>query len=198
MSKNLDNLDIQEVTIAEVGDGLKAWLTSGEDASSDGPENAPQEDAPQEDAQEPQEGPQGPQDEPVEPTPQDDTPDSPEAADEAEDTPQEDAAEADNLAQAYAELQAKVAELEAREAARVEAQEKTSTLAEAGIRGDYSQLLTGSKDTWAAQIKMLKEFAAENAPAVSIPRDPAVDADLFDAPKEISAEEFLRSRSNEW
>lgn len=195
MTKDLDSIGDQEPTMGEVGDGLKAWLTSSEDdgqeEATEEPQGAPQEDTPQEGAEEPQDG-------PVEPNPQEDAADSPEAADEAEDTPQEDAAEADNLAQAYAELQAKVAELEAREAARAEAAQKTEALAAAGIKGSYTQLLTGSSDTWAAQIEMLKQFAAENAPAVSIPRDPAVDADLFDTPKEITADDFLKGSRDEW
>lgn len=202
MTKNLNSIGDQEPTMGEVGDGLKAWLTSRED---DGQEEATEEpqDASQEPSQEPkedtpQEGAEEPQDGPVDPNPQDDTADSPKAPEEPEDMPQEDTAEADNLAQAYAELQAKVAELEAREAARAEAAQKTEALAAAGIKGNYGQLLTGNSDTWAAQIALLKEFAAENMPAVSIPRDPAVDADLFDAPEEITADEFLKSHHDEW
>lgn len=199
MSKNLDNLDTQEPTLEEVGNGLKAWLASGDDASSEEPQDAPQEDTPQEDDQEPQEGPQEPQGEPVEPAPQEDAADSPEATDGPEDAPHEGVSEADTLAQAYAELQAKVTELEAREAARAEAAQKTEALTAAGIKGNYGQLLTGSNDTWAAQIEMLKQFAAENMPAVSLPRDPAVDADLFsDDSKDITADEFLRGRRDEF
>lgn len=205
MTKNLDNLDIQEAPLEEVGDGLKAWLTGQEDApapeAADGPENASQKDVRPADTpngSEPQDDTQEPQDEPVDPNPEEGTADSPKAAEEPENTPQEDTAEADNLAQAYAELQAKVAELEAREAARAEAAQKTEALAAAGIKGSYTQLLTGNSDTWAAQIEMLKQFAAENAPAVSIPRDPAVDADLFDAPKEITADDFLKGSRDEW
>ncbi|MFC2340095.1 MAG: hypothetical protein ACFNLW_09470 [Olsenella sp.] len=208
MTKDHD-INAQEPTMDEVGDGLKAWLTSQGDVpapeAADGPENASQKDVRQADTpngSEPQddtqEDAQGPQDGPVEPAPQEDAADSPEVADEAEGTPQEDASEEDNLAQAYAELQAKVAELEAREAARAEAQEKTNALNAAGIKGNYGQLLTGSKESWAAQIEMLKQFAAENAPAVSIPRDPAVDADLFSDSKEITADEFLRGSRDEF
>ena len=194
MTKNLDSIN-DELTMGEVGDGLKAWLKGGEDS------------------QEPPEAPQEPSQEPEEDTPQEDTADSPEAPQEGaqeedatdtskapeepeEDTPQEDTAEADSLRQAYAELQAKVAELEAREAARVEAQQKANALTAAGIKGNYSQLLTGSPDTWNTQIDLLKQFAAENAPAVSLPRDPAVDADLFAEDKELTADEFLRGHSD--
>ena len=198
MTKDLDSIDDQEATTEQVGDALKEWLTTGDQedtpaAPTDG------DSATATDNQEPQqEAHQKPQEGPVEPAPQGDTADSPEAAEEPENASQEDAEEEDTLKQAYAALEAKVAELEAREAARVEAQEKTAALNAAGIKGNYSQLLTGSPDTWNAQIDLLRQFAQENAPAVSIPRDPAVDADLFDAPQEISADEFLRNRSNEW
>ena len=161
MTKNLDSIN-DELTMGEVGDGLKAWLKGGEDS------------------QEPPEAPQEPSQEPE------------------EDTPQEDTAEADSLRQAYAELQAKVAELEAREAARAEAAQKTEALAAAGIKGDYSALLSGPKDQWAGQIALLKELAAENAPRVSVPRDPAVDADVWSEPKEITADEFLNGRRNDF
>lgn len=210
MTKQHD--DIADQDTAEVGDGLKAWLstpTQGDvqDATSSAanrPENAsqkdvrpadtpnggePQDDA-QDDAQELQDGPEGPQ-------AKDTTTDDAKAADGAENAPQEDApTDFDNLQRAYADLQTKVAELEAQEAARIEAQEKTNALTAAGIKGDYSQLLTGSKDTWASQIEMLKQFAACNAPAISVPRDPALDADLESEEEEITAEEFLTGKHN--
>jgi len=193
MSKDLDTTE--EATTEQVGDALKEWLKAGdqEDAPADDDGDTATDD------QEPkQEGRQEPQDGPVEPAPQDDTADSPKAAEEPENTSQEDTSEEDTLQQKYAALEAKLAELEAREAARIEAQEKTNALTEAGIKGDYSALLNGPKDQWAGQIALLKKFAAENGRAVSVPRDPAVDADVWSEPKEISAEEFLRSRSNEW
>lgn len=187
MSKDLDTTDDQEATTEQVGDALKDWLTAGD-----------QEDAPADDDGDAATDGQEPQDGPVEPAPQDDTADSPEAAEGPEDTPKEDTEELGSLEEKYAALQARLAELEAREAARLEAQEKTNALTEAGIKGDYSALLNGPKDQWAGQIALLKEFAAENGRAVSVPRDPAVDADVWSEPQEISAEEFLRSRSNEW
>jgi hypothetical protein len=205
MTKDHDIIDAQEPTMEEVGDSLKAWLAGGQEGdtaeAANASENAPQEDVRPADTpngSEPQDDIQEPQDGPVEPAPEEDTADSPKAAEEPEDAPQEDVSETDTLKQAYAALEAKVAELEAREAARLEAQEKTNALTEAGIKGDYSALLNGPKDQWAGQIALLKEFAAENGRAVSVPRDPAVDADVWSEPKEISAEEFLRSRSNEW
>lgn len=188
MSKDLDSIDDQEATTEQVGDALKEWLKAGD-----------QEDAPAKDDgdQEPQqEDHQEPQDEPVEPTPQDDTADSPDTAEEPENASQEDTEEEDTLQQKYAALEAKLAELEAREAARIEAAQKADALNAAGIVGNYSQLLTGSPDTWNAQIDLLKQFAAENAPAVSLPRDPAVDADLFAEDKELTADEFLRGHSD--
>ena len=197
MTKDLDTTDDQEATTEQVGDALKAWLKAGdqEDAPADGDGDTATEDAT--DGQEPQqEGPQEPQDGPEEPAPQDDMADSPEAAEEPENTSQEDAEEEDTLQQKYAALEAKLAELEAREAVRVEAEQKTNALNAAGIKGNYSQLLTGSPDTWNAQIDLLKQFAADNAPAVSLPRDPAVDADLFAEDKELTADEFLRGRND--
>lgn len=204
MTKQHDDID-QDTTAAEVADGLKAWLstpTQGdaqEEAAEavNGPENASQRDVrpadtpapPQDDAQELQDGTEGPQ-------AKDTTTDDTKAADGAENTSHEGATDRDTLERAYADLQAKVAELEAREAARIEAEEKSSALTAAGITGGYSQLLTGSKDTWTSQIGMLKQFAAENAPAISVPRDPALDADLEAEEEEITAEEFLTGKHN--
>lgn len=198
MSKDLDTTDDQEATTEQVGDALKEWLTAGdqEDAPADDDGDTATDGAT--DGQEPQqEGHQEPQDGPVEPAPQDDKADSPEAAEEPENASQEDTSEEDTLQQKYAALEAKLAELEAREAARVEAEQKANALNAAGIKGNYGQLLTGSPDTWNAQIDLLKQFAAENAPAISLPRDPAVDADLFAEDKELTADEFLRGHSND-
>lgn len=197
MTKNLDTTEDQNVTTEEVGDALKEWLKTGdqEDAPAGDDTATATEDATGD--QEPQqEGQQEPQDGPVEPAPQDDKADSPEAAEEPENASQEDAEEEDTLQQKYAALEAKLAELEAREAARIEAEQKTNALNAAGFKGNYSQLLTGSPDTWDTQIDLLKQFAAENAPAVSLPRDPAVDADLFAEDKELTADEFLRGHSD--
>ena len=202
MTKHHD--DITDQDTAEVGDGLKAWLStpSQEDASAtpaaDADKDARPVDTPahpqDEDAQEltqgPQDGAEGPQ-------AKDTTTDDAKATDGAENAPQEDApTDFDSLQRAYADLQAKVAELEAQEAARIEAEEKSSALTAAGIKGDYSQLLTGSKDTWGEQIDLLKQFAAENAPAISVPRDPALDADLESEEEEITAKEFLTGKHN--
>lgn len=194
MTKNLDTIDDQEATTEQVGDALKEWLTAGDQedapaAPTDGDGDTATDGAT--DGQEPQ---QEPQDGPVDPAPQDDTANSPEAAEEPENAPQEDTSEEDTLRQKYAALEAKLAELEAREAARIEAEQKTNALNAAGIKGNWGQLLTGSPDTWDTQIDLLKQFAAENASAISLPRDPAMDADLFAEDKELTADEFLRGR----
>lgn len=197
MTKDLDTTDDQDVTTEEVGNTLKEWLKAGdkEDAPADDDSDTATDGAT--DSQEPhEEGHQEPQDGPVEPAPQDDTADSPEVTEEPENTSQEDTSEEDTLQQKYAALEAKLAELEAREAARAEAEQKTNALNAAGIKGRYGELLTGSPDTWNAQIDLLKQFAAENAPAISVPRDPAVDADLLAEDKELTADEFLRGHSD--
>lgn len=120
-----------------------------------------------------------------------------EAASGPENTPSGDAPGGlEELQQAYADLQAKLTELEAREAARIEAEEKSHALTAAGIKGDYGQLLTGSKESWGSQIDLLKQFAAENVPTISVPRDPAMDADLESEEEEITAEDFLKGKHN--
>ena len=192
MTKNLDTTEDQEATTEQVGDALKEWLKAGD--QEDAP--AAPTDGDGDTATDGATGDQEPQGGPVDPAPQDDTADSPEAAEDPDNASQEDAEEADTLQQKYAALEAKLAELEAREAARIEAEQKTNALNAAGLKGGYGQLLTGSPETWNAQIDMLKQFAAENAPAISVPRDPAVDADLFAEDKELTADEFLRGHSD--
>lgn len=205
MTKHHDDVE-EQTTATETADSLKAWLASpaqgdthAEDSeAASGPENTPDEDVPgdatEEDAQE---GHQEPQEEPGDHQREDDTPAAPEAASGPENTPSRDAPSGlEELQQAYADLQAKLTELEAREAARIEAEEKSHALTAAGIKGDYGQLLTGSKESWGSQIDLLKQFAAENAPTISVPRDPAVDADLEPEEKEITAEDFLKGKHN--
>jgi len=205
MSKNHDDID-QDTTAAEAADSLKAWLASpaqgdthAEDSEAPSePENTPNEDVPGDDTEEDtQEGTQEPQEEPGDHQREDDTLAAPEAASEPENTPNEDVPGGlEELQQAYADLQAKLTELEAREAARIEAEEKSHALTAAGIKGDYGQLLTGSKESWGEQIDLLKQFAAENVPTISVPRDPAVDADLESEEEEITAEDFLKGKHN--
>ena len=205
MTKQHDDIADQDTTAAEVADGLKAWLaapTQGDAQeetaeAANGPENASQKDVrpadtpapPQDDAQELQDG-------PVDPQAKDTTTDDAKAANGPENASHEGATDRDALERAYADLQAQVAELEAREAARIEAEEKSSALTAAGIKGNFGQLLTGSKETWGEQIDLLKQFAAENAPAITVPRDPALDADLEAEEEEITAEEFLTGKHN--
>ena len=151
-----------------------------------------------------QEAPQAPQDGPEGTATQDDTAESPEAADGAENTPEEDAenttedtSEMDDLKQQYAALEAKLAELEAKEAARLEAEAKAEALTNAGIKGDYGALLHGDQETWAEQIETLKAFAADNAPAMgSARRDPALDADMDDYDEDTrSLKAFINSKT---
>lgn len=196
MTKDLDTIDDQEATTEQVGDALKEWLKAGDQEDAPAAPTDDDGDTATDDQEAHEEGQQEPQGGPVDPAPQDDTADSPEAAEEPENASQEGASEADTLQQKYAALEAKLAELEAREAARIEAEQKTNALNAAGIKGNYGRLLTGSPDTWNAQIDLLKQFAAENAPAISLPRDPAVDADLFAEDKDITADEFLRGHSD--
>lgn len=118
---------------------------------------------------------------------------TPEAAEEPENTPQGDAPETDTLQQEYAALKAKVANLEAKEAARIEAEAKSAALTEAGIKGNYGQLLTGSRESWGQQIDLLRRFAADNPPR---PRDPAVDVSLGDGNGPRALRELLRDGIN--
>lgn len=74
----------------------------------------------------------------------------------------------------------KLAEKEAAEKAAAEKAEKEAALTEAGIPGAFARFLSGDKDSWAEQINALSTLReqASPAPAPSVPRDPAVDADL--------------------
>ena len=205
MTKHHDDVE-EQTTAVEATDSLKAWLASPAQGdthaaapeAASGPENTPSGDAQGDDTEEDaQEGTQEPQEEPGDHQREDDTPAAPEAASGPENTPSGDAQGGlEELQRAYADLQAKLTDLEAREAARIEAEEKSRALTAAGIKGDYGQFLTGSKESWGSQIDLLKQFAAENAPAISVPRDPAVDADLEPEEKEITAEDFLKGTHN--
>lgn len=153
--------------------------------------------------QDAQETPQGPQDGPEGTAAQDDTVESPEAADGAENTSEEgakedteDISEMAGLKQRYAELEAKLHELEAEKAARLEAEAKAEALTNAGIKGGFGQLLHGDQETWAEQIEMLKAFAAQNAPATGpARRDPALDADMSSpANGRTHLQDFIRSQ----
>lgn len=95
----------------------------------------------------------------------------------------EEAVDAPDLEALKAQIEAltnKLAEKEAAEKAAVEKAEKEAALAESGIPGTFARFLSGDKDSWAEQINALSTLReqASPAPAPSVPRDPAVDADL--------------------
>lgn len=77
-------------------------------------------------------------------------------------------------------LTSKLAEKEAAEKEAAEKAEKEAALTEVGIPETFARFLSGDKDSWAEQINALSTLReqASPAPAPSVPRDPAVDADL--------------------
>lgn len=99
------------------------------------------------------------------------------------DSEAEEAADAPDLEALKAQIEAltnKLAEKEAAEKEAAEKAEKEAALTEAGIPGTFARFLSGDKDSWAEQINALSTLReqASPAPAPSVPRDPAVDADL--------------------
>lgn len=111
---------------------------------------------------------------------------SPEASQEtpdekAEKSPEETAA--DEVSELRAQLAALTEKLEAKEAAEraaAELSEKEGLLSKANIPARFASFLTGDKDSWQEQVDALATLReqADAAPAPSVPRDPAVDADL--------------------
>lgn len=111
---------------------------------------------------------------------------SPEASQEtpdekAEKSPEETAA--DEVSELRAQLAALTEKLEAKEAAEraaAELSEKEGILSKANIPARFASFLTGDKDSWQEQVDALATLReqADATPAPSIPRDPAVDADL--------------------
>ena len=108
-------------------------------------------------------------------------------ADEAtptEEAPKDDAeTPADEVSELRAQLAALTEKLEAKEAAEraaAELSEKESILSKANIPARFASFLTGDKDSWQEQVDALATLReqADAAPAPSVPRDPAVDADL--------------------
>lgn len=101
----------------------------------------------------------------------------PEQADEPAEAPKDDLA--DLKAQVEA-LTAKLAEKEKAERAAAEHAEKVDALNAADIPDTFARFLSGDKDSWQEQINALVTLRgqASNAAAPSVPRDPAVDADL--------------------
>lgn len=102
----------------------------------------------------------------------------------AEETPKDDAEpHSDEVSELRAQLAALTEKLEAKEAAEraaAELSEKESLLSKANIPARFASFLTGDKDSWQEQVDALATLReqADATPAPSIPRDPAVDADL--------------------
>ena len=102
----------------------------------------------------------------------------------AEEAPKDDAeTPADEVSELRAQLAALTEKLEAKEAAEraaAELSEKEGLLSKANIPARFASFLTGDKDSWQEQVAALATLReqADAAPAPSVPRDPAVDADL--------------------
>lgn len=102
----------------------------------------------------------------------------------AEEAPKDGAeASADVVSELRAQLAALTEKLEAKEAAEraaAELSEKEGLLSKANIPARFASFLTGNKDSWQEQVDALATLReqADAAPAPSVPRDPAVDADL--------------------
>lgn len=111
---------------------------------------------------------------------------SPEADEEtpAEEAPKDDEeTHSDEVSELRAQLAALTEKLEAKEAAEraaAELSEKESILSKANIPARFASFLTGDKDSWQEQVDALATLReqADATPAPSVPRDPAVDADL--------------------
>lgn len=89
----------------------------------------------------------------------------------------------DEVSELRAQLAALTEKLEAKEAAEraaAELSEKESILSKANIPARFASFLTGDKDSWQEQVDALATLReqADATPAPSVPRDPAVDADL--------------------
>lgn len=130
-------------------------------------------------------GPISTTDYPIEPA-EEDTNETP-ATDEknpAEEAPKDDAeTHSDEVSELRAQLAALTEKLEAKEAAEraaAELSEKESILSKANIPARFASFLTGDKDSWQEQVDALATLReqADATPAPSVPRDPAVDADL--------------------
>ena len=102
----------------------------------------------------------------------------------AEEAPKDDAETTqDEVSELRAQLAALTEKLEAKEAAEraaAELSEKESLLSKANIPDRFASVLPGDKDAWQEQVDALATLReqADAAPAPSVPRDPAVDADL--------------------
>nr|DAS29597.1 MAG TPA: protein of unknown function (DUF4355) [Caudoviricetes sp.] len=102
----------------------------------------------------------------------------------AEEAPKDDEeTHSDEVSELRAQLAALTEKLEAKEAAEraaAELSEKESILSKANIPARFASFLTGDKDSWQEQVDALATLReqVDAAPAPSVPRDPAVDADL--------------------
>ena len=102
----------------------------------------------------------------------------------AEEAPKDDEeTHSDEVSELRAQLAALTEKLEAKEAAEraaAELSEKEALLSKAGIPARFASFLTGDKGSWQEQVDALATLReqADAAPAPSVPRDPAVDADL--------------------
>lgn len=102
----------------------------------------------------------------------------------AEETPKDDEeTHSDEVSELRAQLTALTEKLEAKEAAEraaAELSEKEGLLSKANIPARFASFLTGDKDSWQEQVDALATLReqADATPAPSVPRDPAVDADL--------------------
>lgn len=102
----------------------------------------------------------------------------------AEEAPKDDAEpHSDEVSELRAQLAALTEKLEAKEAAEraaAELSEKEALLSKANIPARFASFLTGDKDSWQEQVDALATLReqADATPAPSVPRDPAVDADL--------------------
>lgn len=102
----------------------------------------------------------------------------------AEEAPKDDAeTHSDEVSELRAQLAALTEKLEAKEAAEraaAELSEKEAILSKANIPARFASFLTGDKDSWQEQVDALATLReqADATPAPSVPRDPAVDADL--------------------
>lgn len=102
----------------------------------------------------------------------------------AEETPKDDEeTHSDEVSELRAQLAALTEKLEAKEAAELaaaELSEKEGLLSKANIPARFASFLTGDKDSWQEQVDALATLReqADATPAPSVPRDPAVDADL--------------------
>ena len=102
----------------------------------------------------------------------------------AEEAPKDDEeTHSDEVSELRAQLTALTEKLEAKEAAEraaAELSEKEGLLSKANIPARFASFLTGDKDSWREQVDALATLReqADATPAPSVPRDPAVDADL--------------------